>query len=127
MVKEVFEEIWDRKMDKFTDNLRRIDQRIASLEQDARQPRPAMEADGPADTNTRERTEGAAKAVQAKHGDSCTAQRVQEGPKTSTCFGVKAEPPALPCRDDVLVKTGTAASKSCLPLVKMLSPTAAGG
>ena len=63
-----------------------------------------MEADGPADTKTRERTEGAAAAVQAVHGDSCTAeQKVQDGPKTSISFGMMAEPPDLPCREDVLV------------------------
>ena len=70
-----------------------MNQRVARLEQIARQPRLAMEADGPADPKTRERTEGAAKAVQAKHRDSCTAQRVQDGPKISTCFGVMVEPP----------------------------------
>ena len=43
--------------------MRATDQRVASLEQDARQSRLSMEADGPADTKTRERTEGAAKAV----------------------------------------------------------------
>ena len=52
-----------------------MDQRLAKLEQDARQPLLVMEIDGPVDTKTRERTEGAAKVVQAKHGDSCTAQR----------------------------------------------------
>ena len=57
------------------ENLRRLDQRLADLEHDARQPRSAMEADGPADTKTRERTEGAATAVQVMHGDSCTTQR----------------------------------------------------
>ena len=40
-----------------------MDQRVASLEHDAWQPRLAMEADGQANTKTRERTEGAAKAV----------------------------------------------------------------
>ena len=92
--------------------MRSINQRVARLEQDTWQPRLTMEADGPAGTKTRERKEGAAKAVQAKHGDSCTAQRVQDGPKISVCFGVVAKPPALPCRDDVLVENGTAAPKS---------------
>ena len=46
-----------------------MDQRVASLAQNARQPRLAMVADGLADTKTRERTEGAATAVQAMHGD----------------------------------------------------------
>ena len=40
---------------------------------------------------------------------------------------MKAEPPALPCRDDVLVEGGNAAPESCLPSLEMRSPTAAGG
>ena len=47
--------------------------------------------------------------------------------KTSTSFGVKAEPPALPCRDDVVVESGDAALESCLPSLEMCSSTAAGG
>ena len=71
-----------------------MNQRIARLQQDARQPRLAMEADGQADTKTRERTEGAATAVQAMHGDSCSANRVDPGPKTtSISFAVR---PNLP-------------------------------
>ena len=54
--------------------MRATEQCLAGLEQDAWQPRLAMEADVPgnvpADKKTRERTEGAATAVQAKHGDS---------------------------------------------------------
>ena len=46
---------------------------------------------------------------------------------TSITFGVEAEPPDLPCRDDVLVEGGDAAPRSCLPSIKMRSPTAAGG
>ena len=51
-----------------------------------------MEADGLSNTKTRERTEGAAKAIQAMHEDSFfSANRVQAGPKTTaTSFGVKA-------------------------------------
>ena len=79
-----------------------------------------------ADEKTRECTEGAATAVQAMHGDSCTAKRVQAGPTTSTSFGVKAKSLALPCRDD-LVENGDAASKSCLSILEMRTPTAAGG
>ena len=79
-----------------------------------------MEADGQADTKTRERTEGAATAVQAMHGDSCFANRVDPGSKaTSISFTVKAEPPALPCRDGVLVENGAATPKSCLPPLEM--------
>ena len=61
-------------------------------------------------------------------GDSCTAQKVQDGPKiNSTSFGVKLEPPDLPCRDGVLVEAGDAAPNSCLPSLEMRSSTAAGG
>ena len=83
-------------MDEISEDWRSMDKRLAGLEPDARQSRLAMMADGQANTKTREHTEGTAKAVQAKHGDSCTAQGVQDGPKTSTCFGVMAEPPNLP-------------------------------
>ena len=86
-----------------------------------------MEADGPANIKTRERTEGAATAVQVMHGDSCTTKRVQDGPKISTCFGVMAKPPALSCRDGIVVENGAAAPKSCLPSLEMRSTTAAGG
>ena len=105
-----------------------MEQCVARLEQDARQPRLTMEADGPANTKTRERMEGTATAIQAKHGDSFSDSRVDPGPKTnSTSFGVKAEPPALPRRDDVLVENGAAAPKSCLLSLEMRSPTAPGG
>ena len=43
----------------------KMDQHLARLEQDARQSRLVMEADGQASTKTRERTEGAATAAQA--------------------------------------------------------------
>ena len=103
-------------------------QRLASLEHDARQPRPAMEADGPADTKTRELTEDPTTAVQAMHGNTFSAGRVGPGPKTtSTSFGWKADPPALPCRDDILVENGAAVPKSCLSPLEMRSPTVAGG
>ena len=53
---------------------------------------------------------------------------MEPGPNTnSTSFGVKAEPPALPCRDDVVVESGPAASELCLPSTEMRSSTAAGG
>ena len=102
--------------------------RLTHLEHGARQPRLAMEADGPANTKTRERTEGAAIVVQAMRGDRCTAaQKVQDGPKTSITFGVEAEPPDLPCREDVLVEEGATSPESCLSFLEMRSPTAAGG
>ena len=120
-------EIRGEILGEFKEDLRSMDQRLASLQRDARQSRPAMEADVQVDTKTRERTEGAAKAVQAMNGDSFSAKRIQDGPKSSTIFGEKVEPPALPCRDDVVVQNGAAAPKSCLSPLKMRTPTAAGG
>ena len=73
-------------------------------------------------------TEGAAKAIQAMRGDSCTAeQKVQDGSKTSIPFGVEAEPPDIPCREDVLVEEGATSPESCPPSLEMRSLTAAGG
>ena len=87
-----------------------------------------MEADGPPNTTTRKRMEGAATAAQAMRGNGFSARRVEPDPNTdSTSFGVKAEPPTLPCRDDVVVESGDAVPKSCLPSLEMRSLTAAGG
>ena len=102
-------------------------QRLTRLEHGARQPRLAMKADGRANMKTHKRTEGAATAVQAMHGDSCTAQNVQDEPKTSITFGVKAEPPDLPSREDDLVEDGAAAPKSCLLSLEIRTTTAAVG
>ena len=105
---------WDMKLDKMAEDWRSIDQHITSLEQDAWQPRLAMKADGPANTKTRESTKGVATAVQAMHGESCSATRVELGPKiNSTSFGVMIEPPDLSCREDVLVENGDA-SPNCV-------------
>ena len=69
----------------------------------------------PSDKKTRERTEGAATAVQAKHGNSCSANWIDPDPKSSTSFGDDSTgPPALFCsRDEALVGNGAAAPKSC--------------
>ena len=117
----------NRKLKEVTDEKRSMDQHETSLEQDARQPRLAMEGDGRANTKTCERTEGAATAEQAMRGDNVSARRVEPGPKTnSTSVGMMAEPPALPCRDDILVESGDGSPKSCLPFPEMRSPSAAG-
>ena len=119
---------WNRKLDEILDETRVMDQHVTSLEHGARQPRLAMEADGDANTKTQERTEGADTPVQAMRGDTCTTeQKVQDGPRTSIAFGVEAEPPDLPCREDVLVEDAAAAPKSCLPSLEMRTTTAAGG
>ena len=109
--------------------MRATEQRSVSLEQDARQPRLAMEADVTADKKTCEHTEGTSTAVQAKHGDSCSAKRFQAGPTSSISFGDDfTGPPAFSClRDDAMVDNGAATPKSCLSPVKMRTLTAAGG
>ena len=94
--------------------MRATDQRVASLEHDARQTHLAVEADGQAGTKTRERTEGA-KAVQAMHGNSFSANRIDPDPMCSTSVGVKVEFPTLPCRGDVVVENGAAAPKISRP------------
>ena len=118
----------NRKLKEITDEKRSMDQHETSLEQDARQQRLALEGDGRANMKTCERTEGAATAEQAMRGDNFFARRVKPGPKTnSTSVGMMAEPPALPCRDGILVENGDVLPKSCLTFLEMRSPSAAGG
>ena len=108
---------------------RGTDQRVPSLEQDARQPRLAMEADGSANTKTRNHTEGAATAVQAMRWDSCSTDWVDPDPMCSTSSGDGCTgPPAPPCSgENALVDNRAAAPKSCLPFLEMRSPSAVGG
>ena len=90
-------------MDEISEDLRSMDHHVTSLEQDAQQPRLAMEAGGPANTKTRGRTEGAATVVQAMHGDSCSIDRVDPDPMCSTSFGDDCTgPPAPPCSGRML-------------------------
>ena len=98
--------------------IRLLEQHLASQEQDARQPRLAMEADGSANTKTRKRTEGAATAVQAMHGDSCSADRVDLDSMCSTSSGDNCTgPPAPPCSGrNVLIDNRAAAPKLSLIL-----------
>ena len=118
----------NRKLYETSDETRVMGEHVTSLEHGARQPRLAMETDGRANTKTQERTEGAATAVQAMRGDSCTtAQKNQDTPKTSITFGMMVEPPDLPCRQDILVEEGATSPESCLPSLEMRSPTASGG
>ena len=96
--------------------IRATDQRLAGLEHDAWQPRLAAEADAPTDKKARNRAEDAA-VDQAKHGDSCSAKRVDAGPPMClTSFGDDStEPPALPCcRNDAMVVKDAATPKPSL-------------
>ena len=80
-LRRVLSRTWGGAFEECKEDLRRMDQRLASLEQNARQPRLAMEADVPGDKKTRERTEGAATAVQAEHGDSGSANKIDPDSK----------------------------------------------
>ena len=107
--------------------MRATGQRSASLEQNARQPCLATEADVTRDKKTRKCTEGATATDRAKHiGDSSSANQVDPDQMCSTSFGMKAEPPALPRRDDVLVDKGAAGPKPCLSLMEMCTLTVTG-
>ena len=65
---------WNRKLNEISNETRVTGPHVTRLEHGARQPRHTMEADGHANTKTQERLEGAATAVQAMRGDSCTTE-----------------------------------------------------
>ena len=127
MIGELFDKS-DRELDEVADEMRATKKGLAGLEQDARQPRLAMEADVPSDTKTHTRMEDAV-AVQARYGNSCSANQIDPDPTCLISFGDDSTgPPAFPCtRDDALIDNGATASKPCLPPVGMCTPTAAGG
>ena len=98
-LRQILSEAWDKICDEYglknpskPKEMRATEQRLASLKQEAWHPRLATKVDVPTDTKTRERIENAA-AVQAKHGDSCSAKQVQAGPTSSTSFGMKLNLP----------------------------------
>ena len=74
-------------MDELADEMKATRQRLASLEQDARQPCLVMEADVPADKKTCELTESATTAIQVMHENSFSANRVNFDSESSTSFG----------------------------------------
>ena len=108
--------------------MREIRQLLASLEQDARQPRLTVGADVTSDKKTRKRTEGAAAAERVISEGNSSAQ-VDTDPIHLTSFGDDSTgPPIFPClRDDALVDNGAAAPKPCLSQVEICKPTTAGG
>ena len=71
----------EKKLHELMEMTRGANQRVASLEQDARQPRLAIEVDVKEDKKTRERTEGATIAVQEMHGNNFSANRVDSNSK----------------------------------------------
>ena len=121
---------WEKNLDRMSEitdkMLTAINQCSAGLEHDARQPRLATEAKVTADKKTRKCAEGG-EDDQAKHGDSCSAKKLDAGPTKSTSFGMTAEQPTLPRRNDVWVDKGVAAPKPCLSPAEMHTLTVAGG
>ena len=103
------------------------EQRSASLEPDARQPRLVIEVDVTTDTKTHKRTEVAAAAERVMSGDNSSAE-VDPDPICLASFDEDyTGSPAHPCkRDDALVDNGAAALKPCFSLVEMRTLTAAG-
>ena len=98
--------------------LRATEKRLAVLEHDARRPRLTTETDVPTVKKTRKHAQDAA-ADQAKHGDRCSAKRLDTGPTCSTSFGMTADPPALSRRNDVVFDKGAEAPKSHFPSVEV--------
>ena len=123
MVKKCFDES-GRKLDELTE-MRATKQCLAGLEEVARQPRLATEADVRVDKKIRKRMDKAA-ADHVRHEDRCSTKRVQAGPTSSTSFGMKAEPPAPSRRDTILVNKGPVAPKLCRSSVKVRTLTFAG-
>ena len=112
--------------DELTDKMIEIKQRSASLEQDARQPHLATEADVPKDTKTRKRMENVA-AKRVISGNNSSAEVDPDSMCLASFGDGPTGPPALPCsRDDALVDNGAAAPKQCLSPVEMSMLTAAG-
>ena len=118
----------DEKLDELMEIARGAIRYLAGLEQDVQQSCLATEADVPIYTKTCKRVEGAA-ADQAKHGDSCSAKKVDPDLMCLTSFGDDStKPPALPCfRDDAMVDKSAPAPKPRLSPVEMRTLTAAGG
>ena len=113
------------ELDELTEEMRATKQRLADVEQEARQPRLAMETDVPSDTKTRNRMENIV-ADRLINGDSSSANQVDPDQICLTSFGDDfTRPPALPCsRDAALADNGAAAPKPYLSPMAMRTVTA---
>ena len=133
-IRRIMSKALDKSFDNFyglkpgnSKEMRATHQGLAGLDHHARQSRLATKADIPPEKKTRKRKENAA-ADQAKHGDSCSAKKVDPNPMRLTSFSDDSiKPPAFPCRDDAKIGKGAAAPKPCLSPEEMHTPTAAGG
>ena len=107
-LRRILSEAADKALVELTENMTRANQRSASLEQDARQPTLAMEADVTTDTKTRKRTDGAVAAKRVMSGDINLIRLTSFGDDSTG-------PPTLLCsRDDALVDEDAAPPKPCL-------------
>ena len=111
------------KLDDMEEEALNTNQRHAGLQHQAQQPRLAMNADVQEDKTTRESTDF---AQDWRLGD-ISSDRVDD-PMRLTSFGDQdyTEPPAFPCRDDVLVNQGHEVAKPCLSPVEIRKSTFAG-
>ena len=123
--------ISDKHFDELAEKIMVINQRLAGLKHEARQPRLATEADVEADKKICKRTEGAAGADRAKYNkNNPSAKRSDDGLTSLTSFSKKIEPPLAPkkCIGAALVNKGAEAPKLHLPPVEVrMLPSAAGG
>ena len=132
-VYRMFEELdrMDKSLDmisELTGMLRTANKRLAGLENKARQPRLATEADVERDTKTRKRTEEAA-ADRAKHGDKSSSFRVDHDPMRLPSFGGDSTELPAPEKSigDALVDKGAEAPKPYILPMEMRTLTTAGG
>ena len=104
-------------------------QRSASLEQDARRLRLAMEADVRKTTKTCKWTEGAAAAERVISGDNKSSAKVDPDSicRASIDEDYTGSAAYLCKRDDALVDNGATAPKPCISSAEMRTRTAAGG
>ena len=102
----------DKQIDELTDTMRAINQRLAGLEHEARQPRLVTEADVEPDTKNCKSMEDAA-ADRAKHGDRSSSAQINHDPMRLISFGDYSTEPPAPEKPigEALVDEGTEAPK----------------
>ena len=135
-IRRIMSEALDKSSDKYYGlrpkySKKNINQRLAGLEHEARQPLLTAEVNVETDKKTRKRTEGATVTDRTKHnGDSSSARRVDAAPTNLTNFGKIVEPSLAheKCVSDAMVSKGAEAQKWHLPPVEVrMLPSAAGG
>ena len=126
-LRRTMSEAVEEAFDELTENMRRSNLRSAILEQEARQPSLATEADVPHDTKTRNHIEDVS-AERVIGGDNSSVQ-VDTDTVCRTSFGDDSTKlQALPCsKDGATVDKGAAAPKPCLSPTEISTRIATGG